>query len=190
MGSRGAVHGAVSMRTCFGVASVGASHPAPPRDAGSSWYVGTTMVKTVAHLLEDKASGTGSPVWSATPDTSVYEALEMMAENNIGALVVLDGNRLVGIVSERDYARKVILRDRASRDTTVGDIMTADPVTVPPTTSVSECMQLMTDNRFRHLPVIAETRELVGVISIGDVVRAVIEEQRYLIQQLEGYITG
>lgn len=147
------------------------------------------MAKTVAHLLDDKAAGTGGQVWSASPATSVYEALELMAANNIGALVVLDGESLVGIMSERDYARKVILYDRGSRDTTVAEIMTPDPVTVPRTTSVTECMQLMTDNRFRHLPVVDDDR-LVGLISIGDVVRAVIEEQRYLIQQLEGYITG
>lgn len=147
------------------------------------------MAKTVAHLLEEKGAGAGTSVWSTSSASSVYEALEVMAANNIGALVVIDDGRLVGIMSERDYARKVILRDRASRDTTVGDIMTSDPVTVSSSTSVTECMQLMTDNRFRHLPVV-DDGDLVGVISIGDVVRAVIDEQRYLIQQLEGYITG
>lgn len=147
------------------------------------------MAKTVAHLLDEKASGRGSEVWSAAPSTSVYEALEIMAANNIGALVVLEDERLVGIVSERDYARKVILHDRSSHDTTVAEIMTAGPVTVPRSTTVTECMQLMTDNRFRHLPVV-DDGSLVGVVSIGDVVRAVIEEQRYLIEQLEGYITG
>lgn len=147
------------------------------------------MAKTVAHLLDEKAPGSGAAVWSATPATSVYEALEVMAANNIGALVVVEGERLVGIMSERDYARKVILFDRGSRDTTVAEIMTADPVTVSPSTTVTECMQLMTDHRFRHLPVV-DAGALVGLVSIGDVVRAVIDEQRYLIQQLEGYITG
>ena len=145
------------------------------------------MAKTVAHLLDEKVSGTGSDVWSVAPTATVYEALEIMAANNIGALVVLDGDRLVGIMSERDYARKVILFDRGSRETTVAEIMTPDPVTVPRSTTVTECMELMTNNRFRHLPVVDDG--LVGVVSIGDVVRAVIDEQRYLIEQLEGYIT-
>lgn len=146
------------------------------------------MAKTVAHLLDEKASGRGEEVYSASPGTSVFEALEAMARNNIGALVVLDDGALVGIISERDYARKVILHDRGSRDTTVAEIMTSDPVTVSPTTSVTECMQMMTEMRFRHLPVVDDG--VIGVVSIGDVVRAVIEEQRYLIEQLEGYITG
>lgn len=151
------------------------------------------MAKTVAHILGDKAErggpGSGQAVLSTSSSSSVFEALEVMAANNVGALVVLEGDRLVGILSERDYARKVILHDRGSRKTTVSEIMTPDPVTVPLSTTVTECMQLMTDNRFRHLPVVDDD-DLVGVISIGDVVRAVIDEQRYLIEQLEGYITG
>jgi CBS domain-containing protein len=143
------------------------------------------MKKTVAHILEKK----GQDVWSVPSGTSVLDALSLMAERNIGALVVADDGVLTGIVSERDYARKVILKGRESRNTTVGEIMTADPVTVSPVDSVDECMALMTDNRFRHLPVVKDG-ELLGVISIGDVVGAVIDEQQFIIDQLEGYITG
>ena len=143
------------------------------------------MQKTVANILEKK----GQDVWSVPSDTTVFDALTLMAERNIGALVVSDDGSLTGIMSERDYARKVILMGKGSRKTTVGEIMTPNPVTVAPTESVDECMALMTDNRFRHLPVVADG-ELLGVISIGDVVSAVIEEQKFLIDQLEGYITG
>ena len=142
------------------------------------------MAKTVAHLIDDK----GSDVWHVAPGTTVYEALEIMAHHNVGALVVLDSGTIVGIVSERDYARKVILVDRGSRETPVREIMTSDPITVTRSTSVTECMEIMTDNRFRHLPVVEDGR-VCGVVSIGDVVRAVIAEQRFLIDQLEGYIT-
>ncbi len=146
--------------------------------------LGSTMAKTVAHLIDDK----GSDVWHVAPGTTVYEALEIMAHHNVGALVVLDSGTIVGIVSERDYARKVILVDRGSRETPVREIMTSDPITVTRSTSVTECMEIMTDNRFRHLPVVEDGR-VCGVVSIGDVVRAVIAEQRFLIDQLEGYIT-
>ena len=143
------------------------------------------MRRTVATLLESKAPG----VWSVGPDASVYEALELMAERNVGALLVVDADRLVGIMSERDYARKVILLDRGSRETSVSEIMSADPVSVSVEATTGECMQLMTDNRFRHLPVVDAGGGVVGMISIGDVVRAVIDEQQFLIDQLEGYIT-
>ena len=143
------------------------------------------MQKTVANILGAK----GSATWSVTPDASVYSALEHMADKNVGALVVIDRGALVGIISERDYARKVILLSRGSRETPVSEIMTADPVTCSSETTVAECMAVMTDNRFRHLPVV-DGGQLVGVISIGDVVRAVIEEQKFLIDQLESYITG
>ncbi|MGI9665816.1 MAG: CBS domain-containing protein [Acidimicrobiia bacterium] len=142
------------------------------------------MKKTVAHVISSK----GSATWSVTPDSSVYEALELMADKNVGALVVILAGDLVGIMSERDYARKVVLVDRISRETPVSEIMTRDPVTVDPATTVAECMTLMTDNRFRHLPVV-DNGQMVGVISIGDVVREVIEEQEFLIGQLESYIT-
>ena len=147
--------------------------------------LGATMAKTVANLIESK----GSEIWCIVPDASVYEALELMAAKNVGALVVVDHGSLVGILSERDYARKVILLARGSKDTNVSEIMTPDPVTVTGETSVTGCMQLMTDNRFRHLPVM-DGNELVGVISIGDVVRAIIEDQRFLIEQLERYVRG
>ena len=143
------------------------------------------MQRTVQKLLETKES---ADVWAVRPDISVYEALELMAEKNIGALLVVDDGDLVGILSERDYARKVILLDRGSKKTAVAEIMSSHPVTVAPEATTGECMQVMTDNRFRHLPVMHGTR-VIGIISIGDVVRAVIEEQQFLIDQLEGYIT-
>lgn len=143
------------------------------------------MQRTVQKLLEAKGS---SDVWSVAPDTSVYAALELMADKNVGALLVVDEGELTGILSERDYARKVILLDRGSKDTAVAEIMSEHPLTVSPEATTGECMQLMTDNRFRHLPVMHGSR-VVGIISIGDVVRAVIEEQQFLIDQLEGYIT-
>jgi CBS domain-containing protein len=143
------------------------------------------MEKTVARILEDK----GSEVWTVAPDASVYAALEVMADKGVGALVVVDGAKPVGIVSERDYARKVVLLERASRDTPVREIMTADVVTVAPTDSTAACMQTMTDLRIRHLPVVVDGA-LVGIVSIGDVVRSVMDQQRFMIEQLEGYITG
>lgn len=138
---------------------------------------------TVARLLEHK----GSTVATITSDASVYDALELMAEKEIGALIVVDGDRPIGLMSERDYARKIILLKRASGQTTVGEIMSTDIVTVTPDQTTAECMELMTDNRIRHLPVVQDGR-LVGVISIGDVVRAVMEEQKFMIEQLEAYI--
>jgi len=143
------------------------------------------MQKTVGNIIDTK----GTDVWSIDIDVSVYEALEEMAARNVGALVVTRDGTLVGILSERDYARKVILQSRASRETLVSDIMTPDPVTVSRGHSVGTCMQLMTDKRIRHLPVV-EDGTLVGVVSIGDVVRALIEEQEFLIEQLQSYITG
>lgn len=138
---------------------------------------------TVARLLAHK----GDDVCTITPDASVYDALALMAEKGIGALVVVEDGRPVGLMSERDYARKVILLDRASGQTTVDQIMTTDIISVTREQTTPECMNLMTENRFRHLPVI-EDGKLVGLISIGDVVRAVMEEQKFLIEQLEAYI--
>ena len=143
------------------------------------------MQRTVEKLIEAK----GSDVWTVTPDASVYEALEIMSDKNVGALVVLDGDELVGILSERDYARKVILLSRGSRETAVSEIMSEHPITVAPSTTTAECMRLMTEHRFRHLPVMHGTR-VIGVISIGDVVKAVISEQKFIIEQLEHYIAG
>ena len=143
------------------------------------------MQRTVGRLLEEKTS----VVWTVAPDAAVYEALEIMADKGIGALVVVEGDALAGIMSERDYARKIILLDRGSRDTQVAEIMTSDVLTVNPDHTLGECMALMTDRRIRHLPVVVDGK-LVGLVSIGDVVRAVIDEQRFMIEQLEGYITG
>jgi len=143
------------------------------------------MSKTVQNIIDDK----GSDVWSIDADSSVFDALEVMADKNLGALVVMHAGDLVGIMSERDYARKIILMSRGSRETRVAEIMTPDPMCVSPTDTVANCMQVMTDNRFRHLPVL-EDGQMVGLISIGDVVRAVIAEQEFLINQLESYITG
>lgn len=143
------------------------------------------MQKTVATILEGK----GGEVLRIGPDATVFEALELMAEKGVGALVVTDGDHLAGILSERDYARKVILLDRGSRETKVAEIMTREVITVEPARTVTECMELMTERRFRHLPVVSDG-ELIGVISIGDVVKAVISQQRQLIKELEQYITS
>ncbi|MFB3816395.1 MAG: CBS domain-containing protein [Candidatus Methylomirabilales bacterium] len=142
-------------------------------------------MKTVAQLLRLK----GGQVWSIGPDAMVYQALSLMAEKDVGALVVLQGERLVGILSERDYARKVILRGKSSLKTPVREIMTDRVVCVRPEQSVEECMALMTEHRVRHLPVLVDGR-LAGVVSIGDVVKASIDEKDFMIQQLEHYITG
>lgn len=142
-------------------------------------------MKTVSQLLQQK----GYNIWSIAPDTTVYNALELMAYKNIGAVLVMDGENLVGILSERDYARKVILKARFSRDTLVREIMTEKVVCVRPDQSVEECMALMTDKRIRHLPV-TEGSKVIGVISIGDAVKAVISEQEFIIEQLENYISG
>jgi CBS domain-containing protein len=142
-------------------------------------------MQQVKHLLDTKGKG----VFGVAPDAPVIEAIRLMAEKNVGALVVIKGSELVGVVSERDYARKVILKDRSSRDTPVADIMTASVVTVSPDTTVDECMRLCTDSRIRHLPVLDGGR-VVGVVSIGDLVKATISEQRETINQLESYIAG
>ncbi len=140
---------------------------------------------SVTSLLQDK----GSDVWSIAPDTSVYEAIEMMAARKVGALVVVDGQKMVGIVSERDYARKVILQGKSSRDTPVRAIMTDTVRYVRPEQTIDDCMALMTARHIRHLPVMVDER-LVGIVSIGDIVKALIDDQAVRIQQLEGYITG
>jgi CBS domain-containing protein len=123
------------------------------------------------------------------PDAMVYDALKLMAEKNIGAVLVMDANRIVGILSERDYARKVILHGKSSKDTPVQEIMTQRVVYVRPEQTAEECMALMTDKRVRHLPVL-EDDQVVGVISIGDVVKNIISEQEFIIEQLERYISG
>ena len=142
------------------------------------------MQKTVGQLLDAK----GPDVWTIRPDATVYEALKRLAEKNVGALVVVDGGKVCGIISERDYARKIRLLDRKSGDTPVSEIMTADVKTITRDRTVSDCMTVITEQHIRHLPVV-EGEELVGLISVGDVVKAVIAEQAFLIQQLEQYIT-
>lgn len=137
------------------------------------------------HLLDDK----GREVHSIGPDDPVLDAIRAMAERGIGALLVLGGGRLVGIVSERDYARSIILKGRSSADTPVRDIMASDVVTVAPTDSVETCMRLCTEHRVRHLPVV-EDGKVVGVLSIGDLVKAVISEQSAQIEHLQRYIAG
>ena len=140
---------------------------------------------TVNQLLRVK----GYQVVSIEPEDTVYNALIRMSTNNVGALVVLDGSDLAGILSERDYARKVILYGKSSRETSVRDIMTSRVQCVGPEQTMQECMALMTDKRIRHLPVVRDNA-VIGIISIGDVVRAIIEEQQVLISHLESYIVG
>ena len=142
-------------------------------------------MKLVSELLRAKER----EIWSVGPDSSVLEALNLMADKNVGALLVFEEEKLVGIFSERDYARKVILKGKASKDTTVKEIMSSKVLYVKPEQSVEECMALMTDKRIRHLPVLEED-QVVGVISIGDVVKAIISDKDFMIHQLESYITG
>ena len=142
-------------------------------------------MKTVRELLRNK----GDQVYSLGPEATVYEALTLMAEKDVGALLVLDSGQLVGILSERDYARKIVLKGKTSRETPVREIMTEKVVWVRPDQTIEECMALMTNKRIRHLPVL-EGGRLLGVISIGDVVKDIISEQEFMIEQLENYITG
>jgi len=141
--------------------------------------------RTVRQLLQEK----GFAVWSIHPDATVFEALEQMAEKNVGSLVVIEDDDIVGIFSERDYARKVILHGHASRALNVRSVMSTDLVTVGPEQNLSDCMRLMTEHRVRHLPVLEQGRQ-IGVVSIGDVVKAVVAEQEFLIEQLPEYISG
>lgn len=140
-------------------------------------------MRSVQQLLEEKPQ----QVLSIQPRAKVFDALMLMAEKDVGALVVLEGEKLVGIFSERDYARKIILFGKTSRDTSVGEIMTAKVVCVRPEQMVDQCMALMTEKRVRHLPVLSE-KKVVGIISIGDVVRAMLQDQQHTIAQLEQYI--
>ena len=137
----------------------------------------------VKHILSDK----GSFLFTITPETTVFEALDLMVEKNIGALIVAENGKLKGIFTERDYARKVILKGRSSKDTHVAEIMDYHP-TVTPDTTVEECMNLMNEKNMRHLPVL-DGDKLVGLVSIGDVVKFIIDEQKYIIQSLENYIS-
>jgi CBS domain-containing protein len=142
-------------------------------------------VKRVRDILAVK----GRDVWSIGPSASVYDAMKLMADKGIGALLVVEGDKVVGIISERDYARKVILQGRSSRTTQVREIMTSRVAYAEPEQNIEECMALMTEMRIRHLPVM-ESGELRGVISIGDLVKSIIAEQKFIIEQLERYISG
>ena len=140
---------------------------------------------TVRDILQNK----GGEVWTTSPHTTVYEAVGLMGEKNIGALVAIEDGEVVGVLSERDYSRKVVLQGRTSRDTLVGEILTRPAVTVRRKDGIEKCMQLMTSQRIRHLPVVEDGR-LVGLISIGDLVSWVMQSQRHTILQLQGYISG
>lgn len=142
-------------------------------------------MKTVKDILDSK----GYEIWSVTPDATVFEAVKLMAERGVGSLLVLDGDKLVGIVTERDYARKIILEDKSSKNTAVTDVMTRKVLCATPERTIDECMALMTDKRARHLPVVDHKR-VIGVVSIGDLVKAMINEQQVLIDQLQHYISG
>jgi CBS domain-containing protein len=142
-------------------------------------------MRTVRDILQVK----GSSVWSVSPDDTVLDALGVMAEHDIGGVVVLDDDKLVGILTERDYARRVVLRGRSSRESKIRDVMTSQVVCVSPERSIDECMALMTNKRVRHLPVL-DHKQVIGLISIGDVVKATIADQEFTIIQLQAYITG
>ncbi len=142
-------------------------------------------MKTVSQLLENK----GHDIWSVSPRSTVLEAIKLMADKSIGAVIVLSDNQLKGILSERDYTCKVILKGRSSSDTPVADIMQSKVICARPDSSMEECMVLMTEKKIRHLPVI-DDQAIVGMISIGDIVKEIISEQQYMIEQLESYIHG
>jgi CBS domain-containing protein len=143
------------------------------------------MSDTVGSVLAQK----GGKIWFVEPDASVYEAIAMMMDKGVGALLVLSHGALVGIVSERDYARKVILQGRSSKDTPVSEIMTSPVKTVSPEHTVDACMRIMTEDRIRHLPVIAASK-VIGIVSIGDLVKTIIAKQAHTIGQLQTYISG
>lgn len=143
-------------------------------------------MKTAAHVLKTKSQGT---VYTITPEDSMFDAVKLMADKNIGALLVMNGAEVAGIVSERDYMRKCALTSRSSKETLVHEIMTTAVMYVGPDQTTEECMALMTENRVRHLPVM-DGRTLLGVISIGDLVKDIISEQKFIIEQLEHYISG
>ena len=140
---------------------------------------------TVRQILATKDNA----IWSIAPDATVYDAIHLLAEKEIGALLVIESGKLVGVISERDYARQIILKDKSSRQTLVRDIMTKDVVTTAPDQEIADCMAMMTDRRIRHLPVM-ENGKLVGVLSIGDLIRSVIAEQQSTINDLAKYISG
>jgi CBS domain-containing protein len=143
------------------------------------------LVDKISEVLQRK----GGDIWWLSPDATVYEAIELMADRGVGALLVMSRGKLVGIVSERDYARKVILKGKHSKETVISEIMTNDVISVTPDESIDDCMELMTRNRVRHLPVV-EADSVVGMVSIGDLVKWIISGQEATIRQLEDYISG
>lgn len=140
---------------------------------------------TVRNILEKK----GGNVFSVSPDTAVYHALEMMVEKNVSSLLITENDKLTGIFTERDYARKVVLKGKSSKETPVADIMSANVITVTPDNTIDECMLLMTGKFIRHLPVV-ENGKLLGVVSIGDLVKSIIHEQKFIIENMQQYIGG
>ena len=138
----------------------------------------------VKNILTSK----GNAVFSVEPNVTVYKAIELMCQKNIGGLLIVENDKLAGIFTERDYARKLILKGKSSKDTPISELMTKDPFTVSPESSIEQCMEMMSDKRIRHLPVVDDDK-LVGMISIGDVVRFIIEEQKSIIEHLEHYIS-
>ncbi len=143
-------------------------------------------MKTLKQLLADKPG----PLAAVAPGDSVFHALSIMAENDVGALLVMDGEALVGIFSERDYARKIILHGKTSKETLVREIMSDKVAYVTPSHSIEQCMALMTEKHFRHLPVLSEAGQVAGMVSIGDLVKETISSQQFIISELERYITG
>ncbi len=139
--------------------------------------------------VKDILASKGNETFTITPDTSVYNALELMVEKNVSALLVMENDKLAGIFTERDYARKVALKGKSSKDTLIGEIMTRNLITVSPDSTIDECMELMTGKYIRHLPVV-DNDKLTGIISIGDVVRCIIQEQKSIIGHMEQYIAG
>jgi CBS domain-containing protein len=143
------------------------------------------IMTTVRSVLQTK----DNTIWSIAPDALVFDALKIMADKNVGALLVTQKEKVVGIFSERDYARKIVLKGESSHTTAIKDVMTSGVLSVNPEQSIDECMALMTNKHVRHLPVL-ENEKLIGLVSIGDVVKAIISEHEYTIKQLENYITG
>ena len=144
------------------------------------------VLDTVSAVLKEK----GSSVWSVPPETTVYEALELIALKNIGAVLVMEGDRLLGVFSEREYARRIVLAGRSSKATKIREVMVSEPLTISPDASVDDAMRKMTDHRVRHLPVVDRDNRVVGIMSIGDVVKWIITAHERTIEQLQNYISG
>ena len=144
------------------------------------------VLDRISEILKQK----GEQIWSIAPNAAVYDALAVMADKEVGSLLVIDGHKLVGLLSERDYARKIILRGRSSKETRVDEIMISDPPTIVPDCSVDEAMRIMTENRVRHLPVIGNNKSVLGIVSIGDLVKWIISSHQATIEQLQSYIAG